>query len=558
LSLRGGSRGGHGRKRLGGYQCGDPYQRANLDHGHGSRKRFFSELPENNPWLESVTYTDDCIISSDTDGGANWWLFFKYRQDGKNKLGFDFGSDRTLSSLVVPVDTPAFISISCDPSGTLFTGGNTARFAVWDGSSWTYSEHAKTSDLRLDGLEIGSFADGIREFQGDLDEVRIYDAALTEAELDYLALSSDIGGALGGQVSVLGFSSTNIDVTIRFSEEVHLFDASDLLLTGTLSNAVPVMTGSGNAYTSSIPIYGDGVLTVDLIPGSGVQTPAGNPLVYHTPDTQLIDFSGPYVVSIQSDVFSGEDSGALTEIVFSEPVLNFSNSDIVTTVVTNLNWVNSDTFFTQSPTSYTGNVFGPVADGFVTGSYTISVDLNSDVTDLHGNALTTPNPTSTVEVVATDYQLWIINAGVTNGFYYGDDPDHDGRINGHEFMRDGDPSTPFDAIKQAIHVESISGTNYAVLTMAAPDDAVYEESGGGLYVEYCGGSSLCMFETLNVITNLINITYGEFDVIEDPSISTPSGMPTLSTNFSYRHFRFTTPMDELPQGFFRVETIDLD
>lgn len=498
-------------------------------------------------WVQSDISidSDQCIITSDTDGGQNWWLFYIRRYANlPNNLGFDFGNSRIYSGIDVPAGKPVFVAISSTSTNS--------QFSVWDGETWTYKEQNNNSDIRLDGLEIGSFGDGNREFQGDLDEIRIYDSALTEPELLSLVLANDIGGDLGGTVDFLedSYSATNLDFNIQFTEDVQLFDASDLLITGTLSNMTPVISGSGSSYTASIPISGEGTFTVDLIPGTGIQTPAGDPLVLHLPGTATVDFTPPYVVSLQIDL----ETKRSATITFSEAVQNFTSADVIVTALTNLSYVDMNRLSSTNDTVFQGSVSWKVLDGETNGAYTITVDLSSDVTDLYDNALSTPNPTSTVQVVASAYQLWAIDAGLVAGsnFYFSADPDGDGKITGQEFLHDGDPLVPFDAIKQAFHVAAVNGTNYAVLTIAAPDDATYQWD-GDFYVDYCSpGTSICIFEVVNLSTNLSQFT-GEFVPLEDASISSPAGMPPLSAGFSYRHFRFTTPIDELPVGFFKLD-----
>ena len=146
-------------------------------------------------WVNLPSYIGDsgdhCIITSDTTGGSGWWLFFM-RANGTypDELGFDFSSTRVFSGINIPREKPVFVSIACDPSGTAFSGSNTYRFSVWDGTSWQTAEGINSLNARLDGLEIGSFNNGTRQLVGQIDEVRIDGRALTQQELAGLVLST--------------------------------------------------------------------------------------------------------------------------------------------------------------------------------------------------------------------------------------------------------------------------------------------------------------------------------------------------------------------------------
>lgn len=141
---------------------------------------------------------DNVIASSDTQG-SDWWLFMA----NNGNLTFDFNSSRVGSGLSIPRDQPVFVALMADSSGTGFDqAGNKHRFAVFDGTTWSFAEGAVFDEIRLLGLEIGSFNDGTRQFDGALDDVRIYDKALTQSDLDELVYSTLLSADGSGKLIV--------------------------------------------------------------------------------------------------------------------------------------------------------------------------------------------------------------------------------------------------------------------------------------------------------------------------------------------------------------------
>jgi len=141
-------------------------------------------------WIEPdvVSGGDYVAISSDWNSTTGWMLGVR----GSN-LFFDFGSTRSYGQAVA-ADTPYFVAVLNDSSSGPEVGGGTNkhRFAVWDGTSWSYDDDTLSRNIRLQGLEIGSFNNGTREFNGTIDDVRIYDHTLSQAELDAIVSPSAI------------------------------------------------------------------------------------------------------------------------------------------------------------------------------------------------------------------------------------------------------------------------------------------------------------------------------------------------------------------------------
>jgi hypothetical protein len=135
--------------------------------------------------------TDRVILSSDWDSSTGWTLHVS--GGTANRLGYDFGDLSADSGIALPVETDLFIALTVDQSGTAFTGTNTYRFAVRHGTSWEFSEGSMYAAMRLQGLEIGSFDTGQRQFEGIIDDVRIYDRALSQVDIDHLTQADTDG-----------------------------------------------------------------------------------------------------------------------------------------------------------------------------------------------------------------------------------------------------------------------------------------------------------------------------------------------------------------------------
>lgn len=354
-------------------------------------------------------------------------------------------------------------------------------------------------------------------------------------------------------------SATNVTFDITFSEAVTNFDgASDLTIThiGTTNTGV-TFSGGGSNYTATLTgVLGSGSYSLSVNTNSDITDLAGNSLtgmVTSAVVTQFIDSVPPHVVSI----VQADSNYADLIVTFSEPVMGFSSTNVII-AGTNFSYFNFAGGNSLSSTIYRVYVDSAVADGASNASFTAVVDLNAGIMDLAGNPLTTPNPTSLVIVISADpYQLWAIHKGlvVNTNFNYSDDPDNDGRINGVEFMHDGDPFTPYDTFKERVHVATVSGENYVVLTIAAPDDAEYYDYSGDEWDAGYYYNSISVYEVIITSVNLgQGFGLGTATFLEDPSIPTPSGMPSLSPGFSYRHFRLTEPIPLQPSVFFLIDT----
>lgn len=117
----------------------------------------------------------------------NGWLFLVNNNGVANNLAFDSGSDRSYSGLSLPLGKPVFVAILGDSSASDFGNStNQHRFVVWDGDTWQYSDGTQFINIRLQGLELISFNNGTRQFDGVIDDVHIYNGTLSQTQLDAL------------------------------------------------------------------------------------------------------------------------------------------------------------------------------------------------------------------------------------------------------------------------------------------------------------------------------------------------------------------------------------
>jgi hypothetical protein len=134
---------------------------------------------------------DQIIISSDFNANDGWML-----GTTGDDLFFDYGNTRLAFNTNGLADATTYLFVARrDATKTVFGGNvNTAAISIWDGTTWTQLQGNQNKNIRLQGLEIGSFATGTRQLGGNIDDVRIYDRALTQAELEALVPASPPSG----------------------------------------------------------------------------------------------------------------------------------------------------------------------------------------------------------------------------------------------------------------------------------------------------------------------------------------------------------------------------
>jgi len=336
---------------------------------------------------------DRSIISSDFHSNDGW-LFFVRDQSIQENLGFDFGSSRIHSGISIPVDQAVFVAIIADDSGTTTGGGlSNHRFAVWDGSSWTYSDGTEISPIRLQGLELGSFNNGTRQFEGSLDEVRIFNQSLTQADLDSLVADTSPPSVTSITSAVTGpTNASSIDLGVTFRKPVINFDSFNDLIIGGVTATGASITGSGANYTVSLTgLSGNGDLTLAVDTASDIEDLSGLALAQSVTSNPItIDNTGP-TLSL-SPVSASPNAASLLnfELQFDEAVQNLTTDDFSLSFPGGI--FSGASIATTRANTYQFQVTGVIGNGL----FSLSLDPATDLTDLAGNSLATSSASASI------------------------------------------------------------------------------------------------------------------------------------------------------------------
>ncbi len=125
---------------------------------------------------------DRNILSEQWD--FEYGFSFHVTKDGRIAMDFE-GGEMPLGQTLA-VDTCYFVAVRAD-SNESFGAGLKHSIDVWDGSVWSHVTGEKYSDIKLRNLEVGSFQ-GDRQFDGVIDDVRVYDHVLSQSELNTLVM----------------------------------------------------------------------------------------------------------------------------------------------------------------------------------------------------------------------------------------------------------------------------------------------------------------------------------------------------------------------------------
>ncbi|MFN3168993.1 MAG: LamG-like jellyroll fold domain-containing protein [Phycisphaeraceae bacterium] len=142
-------------------------------------------------WFNTATTagSDKIIASSRFNSNTGWMLGLR----GASVI-FDFGNTRFTTAFTVEAEKDYFVAVVGDASNGIDTvggGTNRSRISLYDVDAGTWVSEDKSSfknNLWLKEMTIGAFTNDIngREWDGIVDDVRIYDNALTTAELEAL------------------------------------------------------------------------------------------------------------------------------------------------------------------------------------------------------------------------------------------------------------------------------------------------------------------------------------------------------------------------------------
>jgi len=192
--------------------------------------------------LSASNGSDKVIASSQWNSGTGWMFGFRNFGGVDNRLFMDFGNTRAYSDAGIELDKDYFVAVIADGSSGVDTVGgdeNKNRLAFYDVEAdvWSYTDGTIfKNSLWLKNMQIGAFSGG-REFLGTVDDVSIFDHALTESELaDMVGATPGLPGDTDGDGDV-----DDADLGVAFAN-----------YTG------PLATGAGDKTAAEGDTDGDG------------------------------------------------------------------------------------------------------------------------------------------------------------------------------------------------------------------------------------------------------------------------------------------------------------
>jgi hypothetical protein len=141
-------------------------------------------------WFSTNTLAGEHIFLSNQFGSTTGWMVGIRGGD----VIMDFGNTRAqyTPGSALAVGHTYFIAITQDLDGDLnfgWTAGANHRLSLYDPASdaWQHFDGTQSrATLNLQNLSIGRFTNGGREWDGLVDEIRIYDHALDQEGLNLL------------------------------------------------------------------------------------------------------------------------------------------------------------------------------------------------------------------------------------------------------------------------------------------------------------------------------------------------------------------------------------
>jgi hypothetical protein len=149
------------------------------------------------------------------------------------------------------------MAVMQDPDGDTNHGwaaGANNRIALYHPATetWRYFDNTQSKNgLILQNMSIGRFTNGGREFDGRLDDVRVYNQTLTQADLNKLVgggggYSNWAGSKLGGQGITDDFNGDGVENGIAY----FMNDTGPITLPGVMGGAV-TWTNGGHIQASA-------------------------------------------------------------------------------------------------------------------------------------------------------------------------------------------------------------------------------------------------------------------------------------------------------------------
>lgn len=152
---------------------------------------------------DTVSNSDHMILSNPFNGTTG----FAFGTRGTNVF-MDFGSSRQITATAgITIGQTYFMAVMQDPDGDINQGwavGANNRIALYNATTevWKYFDGTLSRNtLTLQSMRIGSFVGGGREWDGLLDDIRVYNNTLTQADLNAMVTVPE-----PGSLTLLGLS----------------------------------------------------------------------------------------------------------------------------------------------------------------------------------------------------------------------------------------------------------------------------------------------------------------------------------------------------------------
>ena len=297
---------------------------------------------------------------------------------------------------------------------------------------------------------------------------------------------------------------------------------------GTLKNVGQINNGAGLAKTTT------GTLTL-----AGTNTYTGNTVVSAGTLELAANAQLKFVLGAASGV-NNSLTGEGTVILNGAFVIDTSAADALS----------SGTWTLENVTSLTG-AYGS------TFSIVGFTDAGGDKwTKVNGTKLYTFDETTGILTLGTAYDTWALNKGLngTAGHEAGksDDPDHDDHNNLYEFAFDGNPLSGANDGKIVSRIALIGADRVLTLTLPVRTGATFSPSSGDQLSALIDGICYRVEGDVNLSTFADSIT----EVTGDNATTIQTGLPGLSTGWTYRSFRAPGTVATAPKSFLRASISD--
>ena len=143
-------------------------------------------------WFSPDTLSSERIFVSNRFNSSTGWMI---GMRGGNVL-MDFGNQRAQATPTIPIEVGQnyFMAVRQDPNGDTNFGwaaGSNHRISLYDVTNDTWEHFDGTNQrngLNLNEVSIGKFTNSGREWDGLVDDIRIYDNTLSQLDLNGLVV----------------------------------------------------------------------------------------------------------------------------------------------------------------------------------------------------------------------------------------------------------------------------------------------------------------------------------------------------------------------------------